>query len=95
MWGQCGFVGDSRVRLVESLCGVGVGLSAVSVWAQCGSVPGLLCRVAVGQWEVPVWGERGALGGPCERSVWLCGRFLFGDTVGLSEVPLGGQCGSV
>ena len=78
MWGQCGFVGDSRVRLVESLCGVGVGLSAVSVWAQCGSVRGFLCRVTVGQWEVPVWGECGALGWPCARPVWLCGRFQFG-----------------
>ena len=31
VWGQCGFVGDSQVRLVESLCEVSVGLSEVSV----------------------------------------------------------------
>ena len=41
VWGQCGFVGDSQVRLVESLCGVSVGLSEVSVWAVwvCARVP--------------------------------------------------------
>ena len=55
VWGQCGFVGDSRVKLVESLCGVSVGLSEVSVWAQCGSVRGFLCRVAASLWEIPVW----------------------------------------
>ena len=55
VWSQCGFVGDSRVKLVESLCGVSVGLSEVSVWAQCGSVRGFLCRVAVSLWEIPVW----------------------------------------
>ena len=33
--------------------------------------------------------------GPCARSVWACGRFLFGDTVGLSGVPVWGECGSV
>ena len=32
----------------------------------------------------PVWGECGSLGALCARSVWVCGRFLFGDTVGLS-----------
>ena len=49
---------------MESLYGVSVGLSEVSVWAQCGSVQGFLCRVAVGLWEIPKQSQCGSVGGP-------------------------------
>ena len=66
VWGQCGFVGDSQVRLVESLCEVSVGLSEVSVWAVW------VCA------RVPVQSRCESVGNPCRELAWVSGRPCLG-----------------
>ena len=96
---------DSHVRVVESLygsvwvcqrslCGLSVGLCEGSCAGSLRVCGRSLCGVSVGQWEALSGVSVGLWEGPVQGQCGCVGGFCLG-TLGLSGVPLWGQCGSV